>query len=592
MALTVEQDAIVKTCQGYQVVLAGPGSGKTRTITEKVLYLIGGKIIPDPYGLLALTFTNSAANEMRSRLRLMGFSQWDRIFVGTYHSFGHYLLSCYGGEIGIREDFEVANSDVQSAFLESILGKYKGLSVGNIKQAIEAYKRQGIFPGINDEKLDKDIKAIYRDYEHAKLSSNLLDYGDLIALSVRLLENSDFVYRLFASHYRYLLVDEFQDTDYQQLRLVEIMAKAATGATIIADDDQSIFGWRGANRGNVQVIVQRLDAEIKQLGVNFRSDQVIVEAANLVIQHEKNRIPKKISPYSQEQGRIYYQHFSDAAEECRIISDRIRLLQSNRQVQDLGEIAVIARARWRASELTSHFDRDQINWFDRSQLNFEDSWDALLAISVLGLAINQDSSDQLHKVMATVEISGLAFQLSIQDALDLALDIRRNLKMNLDCDPTPNVAREILTAAHYWNFLETASWSNTETKKRLDNVNNMLGDLDRLSNQTDLCLFDIINRLIGVGAVQILTGQEAKGREFDHVFFIGLEDDVLPDYRSTRDDRLAEERRIFYVGLTRARKVAYLTSVANRTTRGGQIRKVVPSRFLDHIPPNLLTPFD
>jgi superfamily I DNA/RNA helicase len=591
METTPEQEFVIGTVNDNLVVLAGPGSGKTFTITEKILRLFKDNVVQDPFGVLAITFTNAAANEMRFRLQSRGFRSWDRIFVGTYHSFSNYLLSCYGGDIGIREDFNVADSDKQNQILNTLLTSHPRLSVSNIKSTLEGLKRQGIYPGIKDERLNDELREIYESYQTQLNEQNLIDFADSIAYATRLLENSPLVYRLFSTHYRYLLVDEFQDTDSQQLKLVEILAENAKGVTIVADDDQSIFGWRGANRKNVEIIAKDIGAVICQLGVNFRSDQVIVQAANLVIQQEPNRINKNIRAASSQSGKIYYKNFNDENQEGQSIANQINSLIAQGELSDLGQIAIIARARWRTNILTQALDAFNLNWFDRSKLSFEDSWDALLAIGILGLSLNLDSSDELYNVMSTIETSGLAHQFSIQDALDLAITIHTDLKSNLDCALIADNVKSILAAANYWQLIKTSSWSPTEIENRLRNTERMIDDLVSLAKQANLDLKDSINRLAGIGAIQILSGQESKGREFSHVFFIGLEEGLIPDRRATQEELIAEERRIFYVGLTRTKRIAYLTTVSQRTPPWGGIQSVKPSRFLQHIPPELLSEF-
>jgi DNA helicase-2/ATP-dependent DNA helicase PcrA len=591
MPLTDEQQAVVCADRGNFVVLAGPGSGKTRTIIEKILHLFNDKVIPEPFGLLAITFTNAAANEMRSRLRTSGFRQWDQVFIGTFHSFCHYMLSCYGSDVGVREDFDVVDSPTQDSILEEILNDYPHLTLSNIKKTIEGLKRQGIYPGIKDEKIAPELRAIYSAYQTSLMEHNLVDFGDLIFFAIRLLEESELSKRLFTDRFHHILVDEFQDTDPQQLELIKILAERATSVSIVADDDQSIYGWRGADRRNVETIAEYLEAKSLQLGINFRSDQVIVEAAEYVIQQDADRTPKAITASSEDRGHLFYGQFADPVEEANYVGNRIIELLRRGVVDDPGQIAIIARARWRVEWIIDCLDSISINWFDRSRLNFIDDWDALLAIAVLKLAIDPESTEGLYNVMSTIEDAGLAYQLSVQDAIDVALELKINIQETIIEEPSLTNIDEILVASGFWRLLEQASWSSTEQKNRIDNANKMVEDLIRVAEQCNLSLQHSLDHLAGLGAVQILTGQGAKGREFDQVFFIGLEEGVIPDYRADNEDKIAEERRIFYVGLTRARKAAYLSSVAQRPTRWGNMRDQEQSRFISHIPVELIEPF-
>jgi DNA helicase-2/ATP-dependent DNA helicase PcrA len=198
MPLTPKQKEVVETVEGHLIVLAGPGSGKTHTITEKIMYLFKNDVIPDPYGLLAITFTNAAANEMRSRLRAKGFYQWSRVWIGTFHSFGYYLLTCYGGDVGVREDFDVIEVDEQTAIFDHIVStRLRGVKANHLKRRIEDFKRQGIYPNRGDERLASSLQTAYAEYQRLLNKRNVLDFGDLVALAVRLFKESDLANRLF-----------------------------------------------------------------------------------------------------------------------------------------------------------------------------------------------------------------------------------------------------------------------------------------------------------------------------------------------------------------------------------------------------------
>lgn len=294
MTLTPEQDYIVHKTTGHTVVLAGPGSGKTHTIIEKISYIFENNIIPEPYGLLAITFTNAAANEIRSRLRAKGFQQLSRVWIGTFHAFGSYLLRCYGSDVGIQENFELLEKDVQEEIISNVKSKcLKGVSSSNFKSTLERLKRKGIYPGHNDDSLDLKLRIAYTNYQEELVRRNALDFGDLVALAVRLLQESVLAGRLFKNFFRYIIADEFQDSDLQQLEMISLLAKDAVGSTIVADDDQAIYRFRGAVRENVTRIEKSLNAEKIILGTNFRSDQIIVDAAKAIIGFEINRADRK-----------------------------------------------------------------------------------------------------------------------------------------------------------------------------------------------------------------------------------------------------------------------------------------------------------
>lgn len=584
MTLTKQQREVVEAETGHIVVLAGPGSGKTHTITEKIAYLFDRAVIPEPYGLLAVTFTDAAAREMRSRLRSKGFHQWDRIGVGTFHSFGRHLLSCYGSDIGIREDFEIIEPDDQIELLGRTIPTRGSWTPRDLKAQFESLKRRGIYPGLGDDCVDEGLRLAYQEYQRLLSESNMLDFGDLIALAVRLLQESDLARRLYTGFFRYVIVDEFQDTDPQQLEIIRILAETAIGSTIVADDDQSIYRFRGARRANVYAIEQMLGAKRIILGQNFRSDQVIVEAAMAIIGHEVNRAPKNVVAVSQARGYLFRCEFPDPEAEARQIVEWIERVLNENQVDDPGEIAVITRVRWRADEVLEEMDRVGVSWFDRARLKFQDSWETTLALAVLMLSCDLDSSEGFYRVMTAVEDGGLAFRLGDEDALDVARRIRDRLAATTELTPDPAMPQTILDVAGFHEIVRLASAGTSDVRRRIANLRKMTTDVALEAHKHGLDLAGVVDRLSGHGAVQVMSGHSSKCREFDLVFFVGLEDDVLPSYRAHGEDEIAEERRIFYVGLTRARRAAYLTSAARRRDRYGRTWRNPPSQFLDHIP--------
>lgn len=585
MSLTPKQREVLEATNGHYVMLAGPGCGKTHTITEKILYIFKKEIIPEPYGLLAVTFTDAAARIMRARLRSKGFNQWDRVWVGTFHSFGRYILSCYGSDIGIREDFEIVEANKRDLILEQLIRKHSiGIAPSELGFLFDGLKRKGVYPEQGDDYLSSNIRAAYKEYNQILREENLLDFGDLVALAIRLLRQCDFVRRLCTGFFRYVIVDEFQDTDKQQLEMIHLLAESAIGSTIVGDDDQSIFGWRGAVRENVYKIKELLGSTEIVLGQNFRSDEVIVEAAAKVIGFDPNRQDKDMEPMSKDRGYLYRYEFNGPEDEAKYVVKWINKILNNTMVGDPGNIAIIARTHYRTEWVVQEMDKVGVSWFDRSRLNFQDSWETALGLAIIELAHDASSSLFLHRVLAAVEEGGLAFRLGDKDALDVALRIRDQLKKCENLEFDPKKPHEILDAAGMKEIIQNVSSGISDARRRTTNLEKMMKDISSEAERHNTDLLQAISRFLGHGAIQIISGHQSKGGEFDIVFFVGLEDDVLPDYRAHKNgDKLAEERRIFYVGLTRTRKAAYLTSVAKRPMRGW-VKDAIPSRFIGHIP--------
>ena len=582
--LTPEQKKVVTFTAGHLVVLAGPGSGKTHTIIEKIFYLFEQDVIPEPYGLLAITFTNAAAQEMRRRLRTKGFQVWDRVWIGTFHGFGKYLLSCYGGDIGIREDFEIVDTTEQLALLKQVSTTS---SVHTLQEKIRFYKRQGIYPGQNDKGLLGNIRSAYQAYQNLLQERNGLDFDDLVPLAIRLLRESALARRIFTTFFRYVIVDEFQDTDSQQFKLTLGLANAAVGSTIVADDDQSIYGWRGASSAHVTDFKKCLRAELVVLEANFRSDKVIVEASKAIIS-QANRKPKPIKAISGERGILCRAEFANPQEEAKSVVKLIARLNPKRLPHVWKEIGVIARTKWRLNWVCTQLDAASIPWFDRGNLAFQPSWETALGLALLEMAcdLKNNAGLGLYRVMIAVEDGGLAFRLQDEDARDVALRLREQLAGGMDFEPCVETVDRVFQCASMDQIIKAASGSSSETNRRIKNLDLLVHDLKRETNRVEGDLRVAIRRLAGYDAVQVMTSHQSKGMEFDNVFLIGLENDIFPYYRA-KD--INEERRVFYVSLTRARKAACLTWAAERKTQKGESKPKSPSRFVTAIPDKLLS---
>lgn len=586
MDMTEQQLQVINQVYGHLVVLAGPGSGKTRTIIEKIFHLFNQKIIPEPFGVLAITFTNAAANEMKARLRQKGFSNWDQILIGTFHSFSRFLLTCYGSDIGINENFDIADAKLQSEIVYQIKPTANQREIASILEAIANQKKSGIYPGIRDEKLSTSFRQVYSDYQKKLRQENYLDYGDLVHYAIDLMRNSELASRLFKNYFKYIFVDEFQDTDHQQLELVEIFADSAIGSTIVADDDQSVFAWRGADRRNIEAIKAYLKANSYQLGINFRSDQAIVEAATAVINQDTNREEKTIKANSKNRGKIFLKGFANDENESNAITSRIKKYWKEGVIEDLGQIAVIVRVRYRANKIIEMLSAQELTWFDRSRLTFEDGWETNFVLSILGQACEPNSSTRFHQLLSSTDFGCLASKYG--DALDFVTSIRKELCKEMSREPSITAVQHILDSCDFWNILKANCWSDTDLQNRSRNVERLLQNIDRIAQEYNLGLLKIIDQLAGLGAVQILSGQESKGREFDYVFFAGLEEGTIPFYRAKSEEEISEERRIFYVAMTRAKKELYLSYASELMMPWGSTKQQFRSRFIDAIPQELL----
>jgi DNA helicase-2/ATP-dependent DNA helicase PcrA len=365
--------------------------------------------------------------------------------------------------------------------------------------------------------------------------------------------------------------------------LIHILSDGAIGSTIVGDDDQSIFGWRGALRENVYKIKDILEAEEIILGQNFRSDQVIVEAAEKVICEDTQRRGKKIKAVSSNKGNLYFAKFNNPEIEAEEVTKWISTHKEG--LEDFGEIAVLSRSSHRSRWIIKKLGENEIPWFDRSRLSFQDSWETTLSMATLQLSYKPESSLYLHYVFCSIEEGGLAYMLGDVDALDIAVEIRDNLMKSDGYEFNFDQISKILEIAGINQLMEKSSPGKSIFRQKLKNIEEMKKNILEEAERSKIDLLQVIDKLMGHNAVQIISTHKSKGCEFDYVFYIGLEDNTLPDYRSHKnEEKLAEERRIFYVGLTRARRAAYLTCVDKLPIKDDWIKDTIPSRFISHIP--------
>lgn len=584
MDLSLQQKQVLEHVKGHQLVLAGPGSGKTHTLVEKILHIFDQQVIPEPCGLLAVTFSNAAVTEINRRLWDRSFRHWERVSVRTFHSFAMQLLRCYGNDVGIREDFEIIEREGRLQLLDKLLLKHSSnMRLTDFDNYIQRFKRQGIYPECNERFVQSGeirFQEAYRDFQDTLFEQNQLDFDDLIHFAIKLIHESTLAKKLFTRYYRYVIVDEFQDTDHQQLKLLELFTASADGSTIFADDDQAIYGFRGGNKENIQTIKRILQSQVITLTENFRSPRIIVEATHSLIAKENNRIEKNLSAMSHEIGALYVNEFLCDKNEAKAVASLICEFQEQSIVDDLGNIAVVSRNRRRAKELIHALDSAGVPWFDSSRLSFETTWESELALSILGVYCNIVSTECLYTLMAAIENSGVNHYLPDTDALDVACAIRDKLQQSFAQDVRSENVAAILEASDLYKLINLASSNASDLARRQANLNELVACVENEGRNRGKDLGEIIRMISGRDAVQLVTSHGTKGREFEYVFFIGVEDDVIPGWGQLSDERIAEERRVFYVTLTRTRKELHIT----HAKKVGWYRNKQRSRFIEDIP--------
>lgn len=573
LELSPEQRSIVDAA-GHVVVIAGPGAGKTRTVVAKIGSLLQSEMLAFPFSVLAVTFTDAAARELRGRLARFVPASRDCAWCGTFHSFGGYLLRAFGRRVGVAEDFIVADRHDVHEIRETVTADHPMFTDGALSSEIEKLKRQVIYPGDASSAFgDENISSAYAQYQQVLLDKNMLDFNDLVALSFRLLRDHEDIRALVRNKFRYTIVDEFQDTDSLQLELVTILASGQMGSMVVADDDQAIFSWRGAVRANVQAIQERLGSTVWPLVYNFRSRRAIVSAATALINRDDQRNAKILTTDAQGGEVLVRACLTPDDEAAAIVQTIERLVADGRMPH---EIAIISRARYRNDAILGALQNMTVPWFDRDRLTHRDAWETNAVLALVRLSLNHDDGLALGALVDALD-DGNVVDDGYLEACAMRLRVGRRKPADSIADVQDMIHRSELT------LLIARTKRVSEQRRATRNLASLTRDLE-VEVEGGTGVVDAATRFIGEGAVQFATGHAVKGREFDSVFMMGLEDDVLPSYRSKSSaTQLAEERRIFYVALTRARLEVRLSFAQSRRGRFGMETKQ-PSRFIADLP--------
>jgi DNA helicase II / ATP-dependent DNA helicase PcrA len=630
--LNPAQVAAVTHGDGPQLVLAGAGSGKTRVITYRVAWLIEQMGV-DPSHVAAMTFTNKAAAEMRERVEdLLGMHPLTT-FVGTFHRYGIVLLRRYGERVGLKRDFAIHDTSDQIALIKEALAT-EGLaesafSPRSVLSQISSAKNRLMEPAAYESQahnfFEKKVAAIYRRYQGLLQQASGVDFDDLIALSVKLLTTDSDV-RLRARHRaRYLLVDEYQDTNHAQLRLVQELAGADGNLTAVGDEDQGIYRWRGADLDNILRFEDTFPgAEIRKLEQNYRSTQTILDISGALIHHNVNRRGKSLWTDGEKGAKAELYRATDEVDEARWV---VRTLQRLRQSLKLADMAILVRTNAQSRAIEDELLAQEVpyslvggvRFYDRAEIkdliaylrvlrnprdNFSLSrifnqpprgigkstlellrdqalqlgqplWDVVYLDELGGLP--QRSATALRRFRdLIVGLQEAAAELPLPALLDRLLDATGYADLYRKDEPE-DVARlenirELLSAAQ--EFTEANSYNS-------DDQDLLTAFLDHISLVTDL------DSLATERGVSLMTLHSAKGLEFRAVVVSGLEDGLLPHFNAqgARED-IEEERRLLYVGMTRARERLYLTCCRRRRI-AGRYQDQSESPFLSELPEEL-----
>ena len=628
--LNREQRLAAETLEGPLLVLAGAGSGKTRALTYRVANLLEHGV--PPWAIMAITFTNKAAAEMRERIEKLAGEGAGEVWVSTFHSGCAKILRRDIEKLGYSRSFSIYDDDDQMSALKEILKKLdideKFLPPREIKSKISDAKNKLLGPQEWFSSSDRDYRCqkiydVYQAYEEKLKSSNALDFDDLIVKTLELFAMHPPVLEAYQRKLRYIHVDEYQDTNYAQYMLVRLLAQQSRNLCVVGDDDQSIYGWRGADIRNILDFEKDFpDAVVIKLEQNYRSTANILDAANQVIARNENRKDKALWTQQGPGEPIRLYRADDEREEAAWVCEQIRNLMA--QGQDAARCAVLYRTNAQSRVVEEAFVRTGIKYriygglrfYDRKEvkdilaylrvmINPADDISVRRIINVPKRAIGDTTVNELARYAAEQEMPLMTACMDVPQTLgsraQKSVEKFGELIMSLTMMAETMKLTELVQYVIDTTGLESqyAKEDSDEARSRVENIREFVGAVqefeDKAENPT---LADYLENVALVsdldamtedgGAVTMMTLHSAKGLEFPNVFMVGMEENLFPSMRS-RDDpaRMEEERRLCYVGITRARERLYL-SHASRRMLYNQIQFNERSRFIDDIPGRVL----
>ena len=632
--LNEQQKQGVFTTEGPVLLLAGAGSGKTRVLTHRIAYLIEEMGI-NPYQIMAITFTNKAAGEMKERVEsLVGFA--DSAWITTFHSTCVRILRRYIDRIGYDTNFVIYDADDQKSVIKDVCKRLnvdtKVLKERTVLSAISSAKDELISP--NEYSLSaagdyhkQKIAALYQEYQQTLKKNNAVDFDDLIMKTVELFKDCPDVLQSYQNRFRYIMVDEYQDTNSAQFELIRLLAGDRHNLCVVGDDDQSIYKFRGANIRNILDFEKYYpEAAVIRLEQNYRSTQNVLDAANAVI---RNNIGRKEKALWTDQGageRIHFRQFDNAYEEAEFVADDVARKKRNGSYQ-YKDCAVLYRTNAQARLLEERFIVEGIpydvvggvNFYSRKEIKdllaylktIDNGRDDLSVKRIINIPKRGIGAATIAKVQDYADEKGISFYDALKQADEIStigrsgaklrpfVDMIKVFRSKLQVYTLTDLIKDIIETTGYVRDLEADSEEEAQTRiENIDELVSKVASYEETHDEPSLSEFleevALVADIDGVDEdddrVLLMTLHSAKGLEFSQVYLTGMEDGLFPSYMSIvadGDAEIEEERRLAYVGITRAKKELTICCAKMRMIRGETQYNAV-SRFVKEIPPELL----
>jgi ATP-dependent DNA helicase Rep len=638
--LNPQQQAALKYIDGPLLVLAGAGSGKTSVITQKIAYLVEHCDIP-ARNIAAVTFTNKAAREMKARVsNLLSAQRSKGLTVSTFHNLGLTIIRTEIKTLGFKSGFSILDQEDCRNLLKELLVRHSELDdklIDTVQNTISNWKNALLEPGnatsVANSTGEQSIAMLYERYQRALKAYNAVDFDDLIMTPVMLFRQHPEVLAKWQRRIRYLLVDEYQDTNLAQYELVKTLVNEKQALTVVGDDDQSIYAWRGARPENLMQLQEDFPSlEIVKLEQNYRSTGRILGAANKLIDNNPHLIPKTLWSELGPGDPLRFITSENEDTECERVVNEIIDMRLKRRCK-YSDFAVLYRGNYQAKLVEIKLQTQNIPYEITGGQSFYAKTEIKDVMAYLRLVINTDDDNALLRIINTprrqigpttlerlgdyANKRGLSMYAAIDEVALSASMPANNLERlkafkswitgvqkNIYSGNPIAAVNEMLSDADYLGWLHQNASSDPVAQKRWDNVNFLLAQLtqalktdqqDELNKNGDSAIENAISKLIlrdildreqeesADDKVQLLTLHAAKGLEFLHVFMIGMEEGILPHKNSVDGGQIEEERRLAYVGITRAQRTLTMTSARQRT-QFGETSSTTPSRFIDELP--------
>ncbi|MBA8667518.1 UvrD-helicase domain-containing protein [Holosporaceae bacterium 'Namur'] len=623
--LNKDQFEAVTTIEGPLLVLAGAGTGKTKVLTTRISHILNLRNA-FPSQILAVTFTNKAAKEMKHRVETLNGIAVEGLWLGTFHAIAAKVLRRHAKEVGLNQDFTIIDMDDQLRLIKQIFNDFNIdtekhspklflYQIGRLKDKAITHNKvshnDSYFYG------SKSLSELYAEYQNRLKNLNAADFGDLLLYNIELFNNNLEILSEYQRKFKYILVDEYQDTNVSQYLWLRLLAQQHNNICCVGDDDQSIYGWRGAEITNILKFDKDfLGAKVIRLQQNYRSTNHILGAATKLISFNRERHGKILWTDQQHGEKIRLNSFYDDKEEARYIADEIDSLKRFHSLP-YSDIAILLRAGYQTRSFEESLNYQRIPYRIIGGMKFYERAEIKDTIAYIRALVNPNDSLAFERIINTPKrgIGAASLQNIHISAREKNISLFAAVKMLLNVGQLKGKAGQSLAElmqqfGRWTETLKTLSHTETvdlmlnesgyidmwkteateEARERLDNVRELIRSLEEYSSLSEflehVSLVSDLDSIVNENVVNIMTMHGAKGLEFKAVFLPGWEEGIFPSSRSIEESGqlgLEEERRLAYVGITRSKEKLYI-SFANNRRIYGNYQYNQPSRFIDELP--------